>query len=180
MNDDQMYDLILAGNQDGLSILLDKYGGLMSYIARNIGKFTEEDLAECISDTLFTVWKRIKNYDMSKSSFKSWIVLVTRGCTIDYIRKNNRYNDTLFLEDLDGELTCDGKSIDSLDIDKIAELLNKLSPPDNEIFYRRFILGEDVVAISEIMKITKENVYKRITRGRENLRAILIKEGYYV
>lgn len=180
MSDNQIYDLILAGNQDGLSMLLDKYGGLMTYIARNIGKFTDEDLRECVSDALLTLWKRIKYYDMSKSSFKSWIVLVTRGCTIDYIRKNSRHIDTLFLEDLNGELICDSNSIDSLDIDKIIELMNKLPPPDNEIFYRRFILGEDVADISDILKITKENVYKRIARGRENLRAILIKEGYYV
>lgn len=180
MSDDQIYDLILAGNQDGLSMLLDKYGGLISYIARNIGKFTDEDLRECISDILLTVWNRIKNYDFTKSSFKTWIVLVTRGCTIDYIRKNSRHIDVLFLEDLSKESISDSDSIDSLDTDKIAELMNKLSPPDNEIFYRRFILGEDVAVISDKLKITKENVYKRIARGRENLRAILIKEGYYV
>jgi DNA-directed RNA polymerase specialized sigma24 family protein len=59
MSDYQIYRLILAGNQEGLSLLLDKYGGLLKYIASNLGKLSDEDIEECISDTLLTIWKRI-------------------------------------------------------------------------------------------------------------------------
>lgn len=178
MNDDQIHHLILAGNQEGLTLLLDKYGGLMTYIAANIGKFSDEDMAECISDTLLAIWKRIHNYKKDKSSFKSWVVLVTRGCTIDYLRKNRKHSEVVHLEDM-GEYIVN-EPYDSLDISIMIELLNRLTPPDNEIFYRHFILGEKITFISEALNITKENVYKRIARGRGKLRAALIEEGYYV
>lgn len=178
MSDDQIYNSILAGKQDGLSLLLDKYGGLMAYIARNVGHFNEEDIEECISDILLAVWKRIGNYKKDKSSFKSWVVLVTRGCAIDHVRKTGKHNETLHLEDI-GEGFPFNESYDQLGMDKMNELLNQLAPPDNEIFYRRFILGEDVSVISRTLNQTKESIYKRIARGREKLRAILAEEGYY-
>jgi RNA polymerase sigma-70 factor, ECF subfamily len=176
---DPIYNLILSGNQDGLSMLLDKYGGLMAYIAGNIGNFNEDDLSECISDALLAIWKRIGNYKKDKSSFKSWIILVTRGCAIDYLRKVSRHDRVTYLEDIKEEFGLN-EDYDSLDTGKLCKLMSKLSPPDNEIFYRRFILGENVFIISKVLNITKDNIYKRISRGREKLRAILIEEGYYV
>jgi DNA-directed RNA polymerase specialized sigma24 family protein len=69
---------------------------------------------------------------------------------------------------------------DTLEISKMTDMLNKLPPPDNEIFYRHFILGENITFISEKLKITKENTYKRIARGRGKLSRVLKEEGYDV
>ena len=67
MNDDQIHCLILARNQEGLKLLIDRYGGLMMYIAKNTGLFEPEELAECISDTLLTIWNRAEKYDKNKT-----------------------------------------------------------------------------------------------------------------
>ncbi len=179
MNDEHIYNLIMSEKQEGLSMLLDKYGGLIAYIARNIGSFNDEDLAECISDILLAVWERIDNYRKDKSSFKSWFVLVARGCIIDYIRKTSKHSELVHLEDIK-ETFVFNETYDTPSIDKINELISMLSPPDNEIFCRHFILGEDISHISKELNMTSGSIYKRISRGRDKLKAILIKEGYHV
>lgn len=90
MSDDNILALIRARKQEGLSYLLDKYAGLMKYIVNNTGLRNDDDVSECISDILYTIWKRINKYNQAKASFKSWIVIVTRGCAIDYLRKNSK------------------------------------------------------------------------------------------
>jgi RNA polymerase sigma-70 factor (ECF subfamily) len=182
MKDEDICRLLLSRNQDGLSGLLDRYGSLIAYIARNAGVSNQEDISECISDILFTVWKRIKKYDSSKSTFKTWLVIVSRGCAIDYLRKNKKYNRMVFLDDLEetsgNELYPKSSALDHLLDPGLIQLLQELPPPDNEIFYRRFILGETVAGIAGILGLTQENIYKRILRGKGKLKALMEREGY--
>ena len=177
MQGEDIYKLIHSKNQDGLSKLLDRYGGLISYIVRNIGITNPEDLAECTSDILFTVWKRIKKYDSTKSSFKTWVVMIARGCSIDYLRKNkNRL--TIVSMDQIMEISEETTELNKLLGPDLIQLLQELPPPDNEIFYRRFVLGETVTEIAGILDLTKDTIYKRITRGKAKLRALMEREEF--
>jgi RNA polymerase sigma-70 factor (ECF subfamily) len=176
MKDEDILALIKAGKQEGLSHILDRYSGLMAYIIRNTGSFCEEDISECLSDILFTIWKRVSKYDKTKASFKTWIMLVARGCALDYMRKNKKYNNVVSLEDI-GEIAADGSESDRLCDSSVISFLQELTPPDNEIFYRRFVLGESVAEISRLLNITQDNVYKRLSRGREKLKSMMLKEG---
>jgi RNA polymerase sigma-70 factor (ECF subfamily) len=182
MKDEDIYRLLLSRNQDGLCRLLDRYGSLIAYIARNTGVANEEDIAECISDIMFTIWKRIKKFDPSKSSFKTWVVIVSRGCAIDYIRKNKKNNHMVSLDDLSEaslkELYTESSALNRLLNPNLIQLLQELPPPDNEIFYRRFILGETVAGIAGLLGMTQDNIYKRISRGKEKLKVLMEREGY--
>lgn len=182
MKDEDICELLLVRNQVGLSSLLDKHGSLIAYIVRNTGLTNEEDISECISDVLLTVWKRVKKYDSSKSSFKTWLVMVTRGCAIDYLRKHNKNNTIVSLSDLDEtgirQLHSASSALDHLLSHDLIQLLQDLPPPDNEIFYRRFILGETITGIANTLGMTQDNIYKRIQRGRNKLKMLMEREGY--
>lgn len=180
MIDEEILNLINEKNQEGLTYLLDKYGGMMAYIVRNTGNFSEEDISECLSDVLFTVWKRVKKFDRTKASFKTWVVIVTRGCAIDFLRKNSKHKNTISLEDIK-ELHSETSAFAELEDNGIIEVLQQLPPPDNEIFYRRFVLGESLAEISKLLDMTQDSIYKRIQRGKEKLKNLMKREGcYYV
>ena len=100
LKDEEILRLLLSRNQKGLSGLLDRYGLLIAYIARNTGLIAPEDISECVSDVLFAVWKRCKKYDPARSSFKTWLVMVARGCAIDYQRKSKGNNNLVSLSGL--------------------------------------------------------------------------------
>lgn len=176
MRDEELLAMITAKKQQGLIDLLDKYGGLMKHIVKNTGNFTEEDIAECMSDILYTVWKRANKYDKAKASFKTWVIIVTRGCAVDFLRKNIKHGSAVSLEDI-GEVSVTD-DFTGLTENSVISLLQELMPPDNEIFYRRFVLGESVNEIAEISGLTGENVYKRLSRGREKLKSLMSREGY--
>ena len=177
MGDDNILALIRARKQEGLSYLLDKYAGLMKYIVNNAGLQNDDDISECISDILYTIWKRINKYDKDKASFKSWIVIVTRGCAIDYLRKNSKHSNVISFDDIN-EISVSDNDFLNVSENNVIYLLQELSPPDNHIFYRRFVLGESVSEIAKDIGITQDNVYKRISRGKEKLRDLINREGY--
>ena len=177
MNDEDILTLLKARKQEGLSHMLDRFGGLMAYIVKNTGNFSEEDVSECISDVLYTVWKRIDKYNKSKASFKTWVMMVTRGCAIDCLRKNMKHSQVVSFEDID-EISVPAGDYGITSDNSVISFLQELSPPDNEIFYRRFVLGESVARIAKTLEITQENVYKRLSRGKEKLKNIMSKEGY--
>ena len=178
MKDDDIRRLLRSRDESGLVCLLDRYGWLITYIVRNTGITHTEDIPECISDILFAVWKRIKKFDSSKSSFKTWLVLVSRGCAIDFLRKNKRYGGTVSLEDVK-VIGNESSALNRLLSPDLIQMLQMLPPPDNEIFYRRFILGETVTGIADNLSLTQDAVYKRIMRGKSKLKALMEKEGYY-
>ncbi len=177
MGDADILALLRARKQEGLNYLLDKYAGLMNYIVKNTGIQNNEDVSECISDILFTIWKRINKYDQSKASFKTWIIIVTRGCAIDNLRKNAKHSNVVPLDEIN-EISISDNDLLKGPENNVLSLLQELTPPDNHIFYRRFVLGESVTEIAKVLGITQENVYKRISRGKEKLKVLVEKEGY--
>lgn len=176
MNDNIIIEKLINRDQSGLSLMMDHYSGLISYIVRNTIHPSDEDLKECVSDILLAVWKRINKYNSEKSSFKSWLVMVSRGCSVDYIRKNKK-NNHISLEEISYQLFYE---MSDLTVSKIIEMMQLMPPPDNEIFYLRFIIGEEIETISNRLNLSKENTYKRIARGREKFKSLMKKEGYYV
>ncbi len=162
--------------------MLDRYGLLIAYISRNTGLTDREDISECVSDVLFAVWKRIRRYDPARSSFKTWLVMIARGCAIDHLRKNRKNDNQVPLAVLDemggGLLPAGTSALDRLLSPDLIQLLQGLPPPDNEIFYRRFVLGETVAGIAGLLGLTSDSIYKRIQRGKGKLRTILESEGY--
>ena len=176
MSDEEILKLLKARKQEGLSHILDQYQGLMTYIVKNTGIFNEEDVAECMSDILYTLWKRIHKYDKSKSSFKTWLIMVTRGCAIDYLRRNKKYGQVISFDEI-GDIADAARVFRERDDNTVISFLQALTPPDNEIFYRRFILGESVAAIAEMLDLTQDNVYKRLSRGKEKLKTLMGREG---
>ncbi|MBF4692486.1 sigma-70 family RNA polymerase sigma factor [Fusibacter ferrireducens] len=175
MNDESIYKRLLRRDQQALADILNQYGGLLKYIIDNTVHLTTEEMEECVSDVLFLIWQRIEKFDATKSSLKSWIILITRSAAIDYYRKVKKHRKTVSIEAVSATLDFQ-ETFEVLSIEEIIELLQQLPPPDNAIFYDRFILGEDMECIADKYEISKDNAYKRIARGRLKLKAIFAKE----
>lgn len=179
MSDEQIYKLLLDKDEQVLKIILDKYGGLIKYIVKRTVNLNTQEVEECMSDVLYLLWKRINKYDHIKGSLKSWIVLITRGASIDYYRKTIKYKNITFIDDYESTLIFH-EEFDKLEYNEIIALLQMLTPPDNEMFYDRFIIGDSINAISTKYDISVDAAYKRINRGRKKLKEIFLKEGYNV
>lgn len=177
MNDEIICSQLLNHNQQAIINILKKYGGLIKYIIRNSVALTDEEIEECMSDVLFNIWNRAEKYNSEKSSFKSWLAIVTRGTAVDYYRKTIKHKKAVYIEDLSSTIIFN-EDFDKLGFEDILDLLQALPPPNNEIFYDRFIMGEEIKTIAEKYEISKDSAYKRINRGRKKLKEIFRKEGF--
>ena len=172
MDDHQIIEMIKRDANSGIAVLLDKYGGLLSYICNNTGINKKEDQEECISDIMYIVWKKIRKFDSCKASFKTWLVLLARGCSVDFVRKNKYMANVIAYEDLEDIMLIKNEET----ILRMNEVFQQLTPPDNYIFYKKFVIGESVKDIAEQLKMSVDNIYKRISRGKQNIKEILCKE----
>lgn len=184
MSDEIIYERLLRQDQQAFVDIIEKYGGLIKYIINGTVALTFEEIEKCVSDVLFLLWKRIEKYDNSKSTFKSWLILVTRAVAIDYYRKIEKYRKTVLYEDVSSTIVFQ-EEFEQLTFDNIIGLLQMLPPPDNAIFYDRFILGENIENIAKKHDISKVRLdFKATIDGESNHRVLKIvpkiklKEGF--
>lgn len=174
MDDHKIIHLLKTDPDKGVEYIMSQYGGLLMHLVQNTGIMAREDQEECISDILYHVWRKTKLYDENKSSFKTWLILLARGCSVDYIRKHKKLIKSIPLETLEDLKGIKGEErlVDILD------LLQQLPYPDHEIFFKRFIMGQKPATIAKELELSVDNVYKRIQRGRDTLKQLIEQEGF--
>ncbi|MCY6371168.1 sigma-70 family RNA polymerase sigma factor [Clostridium ganghwense] len=165
-----------------LNKFIKKYGNLIYGVINGIlDKSHEKELIdECFDDILLNIWYNIDCYDCKKANFTSWLISVSKFKAIDYKRKSNKtYNlcniSDLNLEDknrVDEELKLEEQSKELMD------LISELHEKDREIFIRKYLNEESIENISKSLKIPKENIYNRLSRGRKKLKSLMEGRAY--
>ncbi len=83
--DIKLIEEYLEGNDDSLKELFDVYTTPIYNFAY---RFAKEDYSDdIVQDTFLKIWKNIKKFDKSKSSFKTWIFTIARNTIIDFLKK---------------------------------------------------------------------------------------------
>lgn len=89
LTDYELMQLIRERKQKALSVLYDRYGGLVYSFAMKALK--EESAARDIVQAVFLrLWTTESGYHPEKGKFTSWLLTITRNLTIDDIRKKRR------------------------------------------------------------------------------------------
>lgn len=87
----------LDGNQNSLKLLIDKYTSPVYNFSK---RFTGSTQAEDITQEVFIkVWKNLKNFDVDKSQFKTWLFTIARNTATDYLRKKKSISFSSFESD---------------------------------------------------------------------------------
>ena len=140
-----------------------------------------EDLRQVI---LVKLWKKLKNYDESKSKFRTWLSRVIRNTVLNYIRDNAKSKNLLTPETenlLDPE--CENVLIKHIQSEWETYATNlaleRIKPLFSDKAMEVFNLSLDnipVKQIAETLDISPESVYKMKTRTvnrlKEEIKAI--------
>lgn len=98
-SDEFLIEGYLGGDDTPFKVLIDKYtNSIYNFSARFVGRDYASDITQ---DVFVKVWKNIKKFDKSKSSFKTWVFTITRNTITDYLRKKKTINFSS-LDDEDG------------------------------------------------------------------------------
>ena len=184
MDDERIIDMYFARNEHAIEATSLKYGRYCYRIANNI-LADRSDSEECVNDTYMNAWKSIPPRRPSKLS--SFLGRITRNIAIDRYKllnaeKRGRGQIPLVLDEMKYCFECDS-SVESLtDSIVIGQVLNKyLSEKGDEkrrMFLQRYYYFSSIKDIAYDIGCSEGKVKMTLMRMREELRALMIKEGF--
>lgn len=172
INEDNYLYQLQKHNEKALLYVSDKYGGLLKSIICKHMYHMNDKQEECFNDVLLKIWNNISSFDQSKNTFKNWIAAIAKYQSIDYLRKYGKELQNATLDDI-VIAKEDTLLIDIIECEISEELeimLSCLKPDDKILFHRLFVEEEEIEHISQETGISKNNIYKRISRGKEKIR----------
>lgn len=178
-------DLILeirAKEKQGLDNLINQYGKLIYSVLNSVLDRTQdkEYMDECFDDVLLNIWYNIDCFDEDKGIFKNWIISIAKYKGIDYKRKSNEKYEICQINTLTitSKTNIEEEVVIKEEINELMELIEKLNYMDKLIFIKKYLDEESIEEISKELKLSREYIYNRISRGKKKLRG-LKEEKYY-
>lgn len=183
MEDNQIIQLYFDRSEEAISQTAVKYGKYCHTIAYNI-LHNFEDSEECVNDTYWKAWSIIP--PRKPKRLAAFLGKITRNLSLDVYRhytaeKRGGGEMSLALEEL-GDCVS---SLESLDdhademvlVDTLNRFLASLSAEHRKIFMRRYWYISSVKEIADDYGITESKVKMSLLRSRNQLKAVLEKEG---
>ena len=185
LSDGELVRLLLAGNQDAMAVIFDRYYRLVMSVALRIIHDVGE--AEDVVQTVFTdFYQRAELFDEAKGNLKGWLLQYTYGRSFNQKRKlkNHSFYEQVDLEEMDveqrknrSERVADLESQDAMRL--VEQILPQLTEKQRSVIELVFFEG---MKLSEVAARTGEspgNVHHAYYRGIDKLRSFLTQSQEY-
>lgn len=176
MIDKEIINGILNENEDSLEELKNNYGKLIYGVINKILNTSVQvsEIDECFNDVLLCIWNNIDCYDEAKGKLCNFLISISKYRALDYKRKIQKNNKLIQLdENIIGNLIEVDNIQTQINEESFYELIKVLKDKDKVIFVRRYLLDETIEKISLDLGLTKEALYKRLSRGKEKIKKII-------
>ncbi len=156
LNDQQLIEKFLEGNQASFNALVKKYQSRIYWVARRMtGDHSDAD--DVVQEVLITVYSKLDTFKFN-SNFYTWVYKITVRKSLNMIR-SKKVKRFFNLEDSERELTNHPDYLKNIDdkekLAKLDRVLQKLPEKQREVFiFRNF----DELSYEEISEITGKSV----------------------
>lgn len=175
--EDQIYiNKVLNGDVSSFSILVDRYKDLIFTIAIRILKNREE--AEEVSQDVFVkIFKSLSKFK-GDSKFSTWIYKIAYNTCLDVLKKYNRQNNFIPIEEHTETQLIELESIfDTLVLKEqqisIQKCLNLLPYEESILLTLYYYEDQSLEEISKVLNINQNNAKVKLFRSRKKLENIL-------
>lgn len=184
MEDDKIISLYWARDEQAITETDKKYKRYLYSIAYNI-LHDAMDCDECLNDTYLGTWNAIP--PARPHVFQAFLSKIMRNtATVRYKRntadKRIPSEMTISLEELDQCIPHGLTVEEEYTITELGRVLSKylreLSDNDAFIFFCRYYCSDKISDIAQMLHINERTVYRKLTAMRQNLKALLEKEGF--
>ncbi|MFC5406563.1 sigma-70 family RNA polymerase sigma factor [Cohnella soli] len=178
MEEKMLIQQLKQKNQIALEKIISYYSAYVHTVVRNVlGTYMKaEDIEEVVSDAFVLLWNHAEQIREDSTTLKSYLASIARNQALKKLRNHNPLICTL-----DDDILILDESIDPIErseqkhmLESALSLMNEL---DREIFIRYYYFMEKTNHIAEQLKMNESTVRSRLSRGRSNLKQILIKGG---
>ena len=183
MDDRQIVDLYWERSETAISETSKKYGKYCSYIAYNI-LHNREDCEECVNDTYMRAWGAMPPKRPNRLSV--FLGKITRNLSLNRYekytaKKRGAGQVTFVLEELKECVPTADHAEQVIDDMLLPETLNRflagLPEERRKFFMRRYWYLSPVREIASDFSVSESRVKMSLLRSRNELRALLEKEG---
>ncbi len=170
--DQELVIAIAGGDRDALGTLYARYAGSMMALA---GSFRLGDRAhDLVHDVFMEVWAKAHEYESSKATVQTWLMMRARSRCLDRVRKASRRTKILQRSGDDvarpTEAVSPGRQSDH---GRVRECVDALAEDLREVVVLAYFEGSTTSEIAERLEIPQGTVKSRMRRGREALRDAL-------
>lgn len=168
--------------------LVAAYGGAMQRLAVMIlGQVgTAEDAEEAVSDAIAAAWERAAEYEPTRTSLRSWLLMFTKYAALTRRRQLQRQ---LFLPDGEPRVTPLHAAPDPIDDatpedsavradqrERLHQALDRMEEPDRTLLIRRYYFEEPIANLARELGLSRGALDNRLWRARQALKALLHDE----
>ena len=179
-----LLDKLSQGDRDAFWELWTRHRDYLASRCRVWMGGNSVDGEEALSLAMLKAWEKLPNYAAQITNVKAWLTRMTHNLCVDLHRKRKR--NVTGIENLEemteqgSELLASSYSPESLMLNRELEMIihkkiNDLSPRLRQPFILRFYQNLSYQEIAQRLKISKQNVYKRIQEARQFLQQHLQK-----
>ena len=162
------------GDREALAALYDRHAGAMLAVAHRLLRDRGE-AEEILHDVFIEAWKRAGDYDPSRGSVLTWLMLRTRSRCLDRIKSAGRSRTALVGADL--ERLAGGAratAADRVDAGRVTAALDRLPDDQREILWHGYFEGLSCSEMAEHLGIPIGTVKSRLHAAMKKLRAELV------
>ena len=164
--------LVAKGDARAMKRCIDQYAPLVwSIVNRRIN--VQRDAEETCQEIFTEIWQKASKFNSSKSKESTFIGLIARRRSIDWLRKQNRLPPLATLDHLDDHASPQSLAGNAIDRGKLWEMLGKLPSKTLELFSLHFEKGMTHEEISGQTGIPLGTVKTQLRRGLIEARKLL-------
>ena len=180
MSDEEVVaEIISTNNKRYISILYDRYSNKI--YRRSISFVKESSIAQDLThDVFMKILMNLASFK-GKSKFSTWVYSITYNYCIDFLRKKqkertqaNKFTDETVEEN--EEDIEEFESLRQMKVERLLELLEKVSPHDKMILLMKYQDGMSIKQIQEVFDISESAVKMRINRAKGKIKKLYVSE----
>jgi RNA polymerase sigma-70 factor, ECF subfamily len=175
-NDTDLIVSLRKGNQNALSILYDRYGGLVYTLALKLLDRVDE-AEDLTQDVFLSFWKQEK-FDLNRAKLSTYLCLLTRSRAIDKLRSRaSEQKSIVRLQQISIPETERPTLLDSVSLAEEQTLvrasLSKLREQQRQVLEQSYYQGLSQSAISQNLNLPLGTVKTHMRQGLIELRKML-------
>jgi RNA polymerase sigma factor (sigma-70 family) len=176
LNLDEIISSCRTGNIQAQELLYKQfYGYALGVSMRYL--FNKDDALEAANDSFIKVYKNIGSF-REGADFKAWFRKILVNTSLDYKRKNMRFNQAIELTDTAIQTTY-VSGIEKLSAKDILNLMKNLNEQQHLIFNLYEIDGYSHKEIAEKLNIPESSSRTYLSRAKQILQNLLITHSIY-
>lgn len=176
LNDQHYIDLIIEGNTNAFSVLVDRYKDLVFTLSSKMLQ-NREEAEEAAQDTFVKIYNSLNRFK-GDSKFSTWIYKITYNNCLDRLKKQKTSRLVVPINEFtEHEVRSLMNVIDTIEETERKQMIKhclELLPAEESFLLTLYYFNESPLkAISEVMGINENNVKIKLFRSRKKLAGIL-------